>query len=159
MANGAGTSGSKVWGHPRRAEFTRLIVRFRYLEMLGGSAGTSRGFAEGDCEPDVFLFQGAMTSVITWIPAAALSILLCTRSTSKFRNFCSSWSSEFKRANPSTDLELNRAMEGLIPSTLFPTCELGVSSSIRERRLAISVRAGVEIFCFTIFLISLLCPI
>jgi hypothetical protein len=39
MAKGTGASGRKVWDHPRRAEFTRLIVRFRYLEMLEGLHG------------------------------------------------------------------------------------------------------------------------
>jgi hypothetical protein len=39
MANGARASGRKVWDDPRRAEFTRLIVRFRYLEMLEGLHG------------------------------------------------------------------------------------------------------------------------
>jgi hypothetical protein len=38
LRQGQGASGRKVWDHPRRAEFTHSILRFRYLEMSAGSA-------------------------------------------------------------------------------------------------------------------------
>lgn len=62
------------------------------------------------------LFQGAMVSTMIVIPAKALSISPCTRSTSDFRNTCNSWSSEVSPSSPSIELDVNRAREDLIRS-------------------------------------------
>jgi len=77
--------------------------------VLVGSAGEMGG-----------LFQGAMVSIIILMPDNALSISLCTRETSESRNVCSSWSSDVNSCSPSIETEVDRAMEDLIRSALFP---------------------------------------
>jgi hypothetical protein len=66
------------------------------------------------------LFQGAMVSMMILIPDNALSISPCTRETSAFRNVCSSWSSDVSSCSPSIETDVDRAMEDLIRSALFP---------------------------------------
>ena len=61
-------------------------------------------------------FQGAMVSIMILIPANALSISLCTRSTSDFRNICICWTSDMSPSSPSIEVDVNRAMEDLIRS-------------------------------------------
>jgi hypothetical protein len=103
----------------RQKRVCRLdLMRFRYLEMLGGRmniARVCRTRLRGRCA--AFPRRNDIHY--------DLSISLCTRSTSNLRSFRSSWSSEFKRSSPSIDLELNRATEDLTPSILFPACERG----------------------------------
>jgi hypothetical protein len=78
-----------------------------------------------------------MVSIMIFIPANAVSISPCTRSTSDFRNSWSCWSSDDSASSPSTEFEVKRVTEDLIRSA---------SASI--------LRGRFGTFCSTTLLIS-----
>src|SRR6516165_12838179 len=80
-------------------------------------------------------FQGAMVSTMILIPANALSISCCTRSTSDFRNVCSCWTSDMSPSSPSIEVDVNRAMEDLIRSASDSTWAGGFGMLGRARSL------------------------
>ena len=55
-------------------------------------------------------------SIMILIPANALSISPCTRSTSELRELCIACSSDDRLSSPSMEFEVNRATENLIRS-------------------------------------------
>jgi hypothetical protein len=57
-----------------------------------------------------------MVSMMMFTPANTLSISLCTRPTSDFRNSCIRWSSDASPSSSLTELDANRATEDLIRS-------------------------------------------
>ena len=92
------------------------------------------------------LFQGAIVSIMILIPANALSISPCTRSTSDLRNFCNVCNSDDRPSSPSIEFEVNRATEDLIRSGSslgnFFSANLLTSASCSEFRGAELSTAG-----------------
>ena len=100
------------------------------------------------------LFQGAIVSIMILIPANALSISPCTRSTSDLRDFCSDCSSD-DISSPSIEFEVKRATEDLIRSEsslgIFFSANLLISGSGSEFRGAESSAAVEDVGAFISF--------
>ena len=100
------------------------------------------------------LFQGAIVSIMILIPANALSISPCTRSTSDLRDFCSDCSSDDRLSSPSIEFEVKRATEDLIRSGsslslgIFFSANLLISGSGSEFRGAESSAAVQDVGAF-----------
>jgi hypothetical protein len=75
-------------------------------------------FADG-ATGSAMLFHGAMVSTMILIPPNTLSISLCTRPVSDFRNSCNCWSSDVSPSRSLIELEVNRATEDRIRSASF----------------------------------------
>ena len=101
------------------------------------------------------LFQGAIVSIMILIPANALSISPCTRSTSDLRDFCSDCSSDDRLSSPSIEFEVKRATEDLIRSGsspgIFFSANLLISGSGSEFRGAESSAAVEDVGAFISF--------
>ena len=101
------------------------------------------------------LFQGAIVSIMILIPANALSISPCTRSTSDLRDFCSDCSSDDRLSSPSIEFEVKRATEDLIRSEsslgIFFSANLLISGSGSEFRGAESSAAVEDVGAFISF--------
>ena len=101
------------------------------------------------------LFQGAIVSIMILIPANALSISPCTRSTSDLRDFCSDCSSDDRLSRPSIEFEVKRATEDLIRSGsslgIFFSANLLISGSGSEFRGAESSAAVEDVGAFISF--------
>ena len=101
------------------------------------------------------LFQGAIVSIMILIPANALSISPCTRSTSDLRDFCSDCSSDDRLSSPSIEFEVKRATEDLIRSEsslgIFFSANLLTSGSGPEFRGAESSAAVEDVGAFISF--------
>jgi hypothetical protein len=101
------------------------------------------------------LFQGAIVSIMILIPANALSISPCTRSTSDLSDFCNDCSSDDRLSNPSIEFEVKRATEDLIRSGsslgIFFSANLLVSGSGSEFRGAASSAAVEDVGAFISF--------
>jgi hypothetical protein len=120
--------------------------------MLAGPARNGRG----GVVVTSMAFQGAMVSIMILIPANALSISLCTRSTSDFRNICICWTSDMSPSSPSIEVDVNRAMEDLIRSAsdstwvggfgIFCSTNLLISASTDESNF--SARAEDDVGAF-----------
>src|SRR6516165_7503036 len=101
-------------------------------------------------------FQGAMVSTMILIPANALSISCCTRSTSDFRNVCSCWTSDMSPSSPSIEVDVNRAIEDLIRSAsnstwvggfgIFCSTNLPISASTDESNFSTGAEDDVGAF-------------
>src|SRR3974377_313375 len=93
--------------------------------MLAAGPARNDGGQVGDAIGTEVAFQGAMVSIMILMPAIALSISACTRSTSALRNACSCWSSDESPSNPAIDLAVNRATEDSIRSASATSCGAG----------------------------------
>jgi hypothetical protein len=120
--------------------------------FAAGPARTTRVLVEDDTG---VLFQGAIVSIIILIPANALSISPCARSTSDLRDFCSHCSSDDRLSSPSIEFEVKRATEDLIRSGcslgIFFSANLLISGSDSEFRGAESSAAVEDVGAFISF--------
>ena len=89
--------------------------------VRGRAATRSRGRFTAGADQSAMPRHGAMVSMMILIPANALSISRSTRSTSDFRNSCSSSSSEVSPLSSLIELEVRRPTEDLIRSASFST--------------------------------------
>ena len=75
-------------------------------------------------------------SIMILIPANALSISFCTRTTSNSMNFCSACSSDDRLSSPSVEFEVKRTMDDLIRSAsrreIFCSTSLLTSASTSD---------------------------
>src|SRR6516164_4057248 len=114
--------------------------------FAAGPAQTTRVLVGDDTG---VLFQGAIVSIIILIPANALSISPCTRSTSDLRDFWSDCSSDDRLSSPSIEFEVKRATEDLIRSGssigIFFSANFLISGSGSEFRGAESSAVAEDI--------------